>query len=339
MGTPSAVEDALTSNRADVRSRQRRVVRHGKNFGLHRNISEINVKLVYAALFAVIWVAFGTVMFAWLEAKDMQKYQKGSHDFDAMVTTIRDLAKKDKDLSALQQRHLTHAANFMAKNKPATVHWGPSGGFFFSVLSLTTIGYGRFLCPATMGGRLFVIPYTLIGIPIIAILYTVWAKRWLAAIKDMITRIQGEAAEKWQSTSIALGIFLTMLLGLGPAIFMAFEKKWAYYEAVYFIWCSVSTIGYGDFVPESTGGEWTGIALVPLGLGVCALLLASITQWFEDLILFMDYNEDSYETARQSLLRHHEEEDSDYASTLETSPVVGPSGSTTLKPAAAPDQV
>jgi len=195
------------------------------------------------------------------------------------------------------------------------------------VLSLTTIGYGRFLCPGTVAGRLFVIPYTLIGIPIIAILYTVWAKRWLAAIKDVIARFQGSDAEKWQSTTIALLIFLTMLLGIGPAIFMSFEKKWQYYEAVYFIWCSVSTIGYGDFVPETTGGEWTGIALVPLGLGVCALLLASITQWFEDLILFMDYNEDSYEDARASLLRSVEQsdcDDSDYGALSDKSPLVGP---------------
>jgi len=328
MGTPSLpAEDGLTSNRADVRSRQRRVVRDGHNWGIHKNLSEINVKLVYAAIFAVVWVAFGTGMFAYLEEKDMKKYQKGSHDFDAMVATIRGLAANNT-LPAVEQRQLIHAANFMQKNKPATVHWGPSGGFFFSVLSLTTIGYGRFLCPQTVGGRLFVIPYTLVGIPIIAILYTVWAKRWLAAIKQMIYKFQGEAAAKWQSTTIALGIFLTMLLGVGPAIFMSFEKKWYYYEAVYFIWCSVSTIGYGDFVPETTGGEWTGIALVPLGLGICALLLASITQWFEDLILYMDYNADSYEDARASLLRSEivsgtDEEDSDYGAVGE-SPMVKP---------------
>jgi len=325
MGTPTDVEDGLVSEgRAP---RQRRVVKNGRNMGLHRSFEEMNVKLIYAAVFAVLWVGFGTAMFAWLEEKDMTKYQKGSHDFDAMVASLRHLSANNTSLTEMQRKHLTHAANFMTKNKPATVHWGPSGGFFFSVLSLTTIGFGRFLCPGTVGGRLFVIPYTLIGIPLIAILYTVWAKRWLQSIKNLIYKIQGETAAKWQSTTVALLLFLIMLLGVGPGIFLAFEK-WEYYEAVYFIWCSVSTIGYGDFVPETTGGEWTGIMLVPLGLGICALLLASITQWFEDVILYLDYNEDSYNEARASLLRNQVPDsdsamDSDYGA-IESSPPFGP---------------
>jgi len=83
----------------------------------------------------------------------MQKYQKGAHDFDGMVSTLRNVSNSGvmplpgANLN-FTKRQLTHAANFMANNKPATIQWGPAGGFFFSILSMTTIGYGRFPLPS-----------------------------------------------------------------------------------------------------------------------------------------------------------------------------------------------
>lgn len=279
-----------------IRSSQCFDINQGRGMGCHRVLKNpITVKLLYVSLFCVIWILFGSCMFAWLEAKDMEKYQKGSHDFDAMLKTMRTLSgtkQKTVKLTDLQQRQLLHAANFMSKNKPAEISWGLAGGFFFSLLSMTTIGYGRFLVPQTMGGRLFVIPFTLIGIPTLAILYTVFAKWWLHATRRHI-RKWNQTRAKGIATAVAMGIFLTLLLGVGPLVFLCLEN-WSYYEAVYFIWCSISTIGYGDFVPETQAGQWVGVALMPLGLGTCALLLAAISQWFQDLITWFDHDEDSY---------------------------------------------
>lgn len=235
-------------------------IQYGKNLGCHNHFGELNVKLMYMTVFSLLWILFGALTFAALEEKDMQKYQKGSHDFESMVTTIRALSLNGTiPLANFTRRQLTHAANFMDANKPAAIQWGPTGGFFFSVLSMTTIGYGRFLTPKTMGCRLFVIPYTLVGIPLLAILYTAWAKKWMKWLKSGIRKIQGDKAARWQTTLIAFGIFLIMMLGVGPAIFISYED-WEYYEAVYFVWCSVSTIGYGDYVPETPEGQVIGIA-------------------------------------------------------------------------------
>lgn len=267
-------------------------INNGKGLGCHRVFKNpITVKLLYVSLFCVIWILFGSCMFAWLEAKDMVKYQKGSHDFDAMVKTMRKLSKSSTN--TLEQKQLLHAANFMSKNKPATISWGLAGGFFFSLLSMTTIGYGRFLVPQTMWGRLFVIPFTLIGIPTLAILYTVFAKWWLHATRRYIRKWKTTNA-KGIATAIAMSIFLSLLLVVGPIVFLCLEK-WSYYEAVYFVWCSISTIGYGDFVPETQAGQLVGVILMPLGLGTCALLLAAISQWFQDVITWFDHDEKSWE--------------------------------------------
>lgn len=194
---------------------------------------------------------------------------------------------------------MEHATNFMTRNKPAHVGMSIEGGFFFSVLSLTTIGYGRFLIPRTMWGRLFVIPYTLIGIPLLGIMYTVWAKVALGKIKMAVAWCQGSRARKWQTTMVAMFVLIITLLVITPLAFMAVED-WEYYEAVYFTWVTVSTIGYGDFVPETDRGEWLGIILVPLGLGIVSLVFGAITQWFEDTFVYFDYDETHFKKSLEA---------------------------------------
>lgn len=274
-------------------------LRQGHNIGCHKYCDALNVKLMYMTFGTLLWIVVGSFCFAALEHKDMQKYQKGAHDFDGMVSTLRNVSNSGvmplpgANLN-FTKRQLTHAANFMANNKPATIQWGPAGGFFFSILSMTTIGYGRFLYPQTTAGQLFVIPFTMVGIPLLAILYTAFARKSLKLVKKAVMKMNGtKSAARWQTTAISFGVFLVFLLGIGPAIFMATEN-WEYHESVYFVWVSVSTIGYGDFVPETTEGRTIGILMIPLGLGVCSLLLAAIVQWFEDVIVYMDYDMNSY---------------------------------------------
>merc|ERR1711871_1044851 len=112
----------------------------------------------------------------------------------------------------------------------------------------------------------------------------------LAKIKLWLQWLKGSRAHKWQTTLVAMVILMMCVLGVGPLLFMAVEE-WEYYEAVYFVWVTVSTIGYGDFVPETDRGEWLGIILVPLGLGIIALVFGAITQWFEDMFVYFDYDE------------------------------------------------
>merc|ERR1711959_604789 len=57
----------------------------GQDIGCHNHCGELNVKLTYMTIFCLTWLVLGSLAFAALEDKDMQKYQKGAHEFDAMV--------------------------------------------------------------------------------------------------------------------------------------------------------------------------------------------------------------------------------------------------------------
>lgn len=273
----------------------------GRNHQMHKNLGHPGAKLLYAFLFTGVWVIFGSFMFQYLEHEDMVKWQAGNHNFEDVLETMRNITDSQGPivLTENQRKRMEHATNFMTRNKPAHVGMSIEGGFFFSVLSLTTIGYGRFLIPRTMWGRLFVIPYTLIGIPLLGIMYTVWAKVALGKIKMAVAWCQGSRARKWQTTMVAMFVLIITLLVITPLAFMAVED-WEYYEAVYFTWVTVSTIGYGDFVPETDRGEWLGIILVPLGLGIVSLVFGAITQWFEDTFVYFDYDETHFKKSLEA---------------------------------------
>lgn len=75
---------------------------------------------------------------------------------------------------------------------------------------------------------------------------------------------------KWTSLATSLTAFLFLWLG-GAAVFTFSERhqKWSYFDALYFSYVTLLTIGYGDLYPESNAGKpffvvWTLIAVPAL---------------------------------------------------------------------------
>ncbi|KAI9373826.1 hypothetical protein BJX61DRAFT_532876 [Aspergillus egyptiacus] len=68
--------------------------------------------------------------------------------------------------------------------------------------------------------------------------------------------IQAQTARfrRWSSLLMSLLAF-TIVLTCGAAVFWALEKNWTYPDALYFGFCCLLTIGYGDFTPETNAGR------------------------------------------------------------------------------------
>jgi hypothetical protein len=59
-------------------------------------------------------------------------------------------------------------------------------------------------------------------------------------------------------------VVLVVYIVIGAIVF-CFEEGWGFSESFYFVFISMSTIGFGDFVPKvsKTGRPWSDFSAVP----------------------------------------------------------------------------
>lgn len=69
-------------------------------------------------------------------------------------------------------------------------------------------------------------------------------------------------------------------LVLVGTIFYWYFEDWTVVEALYFSVVTLTTIGYGDLAPTSSGSQIFTIVYILIGLGVFVALLTSVAQQF-----------------------------------------------------------
>ncbi|XP_072498099.1 potassium channel subfamily K member 17 [Notamacropus eugenii] len=147
-------------------------------------------------------------------------------------------------------------------NTTSMGRWELAGSFFFSVSTITTIGYGN-LSPQTMGARLFCIFFAFLGIPLNLVLLNrlgrimlSWVQRWAHRLGEAQ---QNKARAQWFVGSCAFlsGLLLFFLL---PPILFSYMEGWSYEEGFYYSFITLSTVGFGDYVigmnPERKYPVW-----------------------------------------------------------------------------------
>ncbi|XP_021498613.1 potassium channel subfamily K member 17 isoform X1 [Meriones unguiculatus] len=128
--------------------------------------------------------------------------------------------------------------------------WEFVGSFFFSVSTITTIGYGN-LSPQTMAARLFCIFFALVGIPFNLVVLNRLGHLMQCGVHRCAHRLgarwQDSAWAQWLTGSAALLSGLLFFLLLPPLLFSHMEG-WSYVESFYFAFITLSTVGFGDYV-------------------------------------------------------------------------------------------
>ncbi|KAE9531644.1 hypothetical protein AGLY_010850 [Aphis glycines] len=133
--------------------------------------------------------------------------------------------------------------------------WTYYNAFFFALTTLSTIGYGN-LHPTSGTGRILVLVYSLIGIPLNGIVLTqlgsFFESRILRAHYSYKTqRMMGP------QLSLILDIVTYLIPGIIVFIFIpsgiiSYFENWTFDESVYFTFVTLTTIGYGDYVAGQT---------------------------------------------------------------------------------------
>lgn len=130
--------------------------------------------------------------------------------------------------------------------------WRFIGSLYFCTVVITLIGYGH-STPRTIPGKCFCIIYTLIGIPIALIMFQSVGER----LNSLIAFVLGKLKRKLNLKNQDVGLFelitvefvLTVTItGVASYIFMR-NEGWSYFDAIYYCFITLTTIGFGDMVP------------------------------------------------------------------------------------------
>ncbi|MDD2723370.1 MAG: NAD-binding protein [Methylovulum sp.] len=103
-----------------------------------------------------------------------------------------------------------------------------------------------------------------------------------------------------------LMIFLGFIVLIGSTAIYLFEKPTAntqvnnLFDAAYFTIVTVSTVGYGDITPHSTGGRLVAMMLILSGLGVFSFLTSILVSGFNDKMRSMQENRTYTELKRHA---------------------------------------
>ncbi|XP_045642260.1 potassium channel subfamily K member 17 [Ursus americanus] len=135
-------------------------------------------------------------------------------------------------------------------NTTSMGRWEFMGSFFFSVSTVTTIGYGN-LNPRTMAARLFCIFFALVGIPLNLVVLNRLGHLMQRGMHRCARRLGGARQDptkaRWLAGAGALLLGLLLFLLLPPLLFCHMEG-WSYVESFYFAFITLSTVGFGDYV-------------------------------------------------------------------------------------------
>ncbi|XP_055466397.1 potassium channel subfamily K member 4 isoform X1 [Psammomys obesus] len=169
--------------------------------------------------------------------------------------------------------------------------WNLGSAFFFSGTIITTIGYGN-TALHTDAGRLFCIFYALVGIPLFGMLLAGVGDRLGSSLRRGIGHIEAIFL-KWHvppGVVRILSAVLFLLIGcllfvLAPTFVFSYMESWSKLEAIYFVIVTLTTVGFGDYVPGEATSQ-NSPAYQPLvwfwilfGLAYFASVLTTIGNW------------------------------------------------------------
>ena len=153
------------------------------------------------------------------------------------------------------------------------------------------------MTPKTDAGRIVLIFYALIGIPLNLWTLKVMGDAITALLTSLVTKFEKKVLRMVEEKRVKLKVVAAMaviniaVLLLGGVMYMVSEK-WTFIEGVYYCFIVYSTIGFGDLVPNeghhfSSSNEifmmFVRAMNLMIGLSLLSSLLSSIIQAADEL--------------------------------------------------------
>eukprot|EP00470_Lotharella_oceanica_P012974 CAMPEP_0170190688 /NCGR_PEP_ID=MMETSP0040_2-20121228/49884_1 /TAXON_ID=641309 /ORGANISM="Lotharella oceanica, Strain CCMP622" /LENGTH=295 /DNA_ID=CAMNT_0010438615 /DNA_START=131 /DNA_END=1018 /DNA_ORIENTATION=+ len=166
--------------------------------------------------------------------------------------------------------------------------WSYGESLYFTLVTLSTVGYGD-MSPQTEGGKVFLIFYTILGIPLMITInlslggYVISGA--IVAMHKLNTWRNWQLDKKkpvaTELTLLSMLLLLAFIMTIIFAALLGIQEEWSYFDSLYFTWTTLTTIGYGDLTIENNHYFTASISLIVLlaiSFAAASALVAMLTR-------------------------------------------------------------
>ncbi|XP_019713522.1 potassium channel subfamily K member 13 isoform X2 [Hippocampus comes] len=234
-------------------------------------INEDNARFLLLALFIVLYMLCGAAVFSALEQpKEREAKERWAQRFELFRQTYN-LSKKELN-GFLENYEEANAAGIRVDNiRP---RWDFTGAFYFVGTVVSTIGFGM-TTPATIGGKVFLMFYGLLGCAATILFFNLFLERVITVIAVVLKSChehrhnkgeagpqngrgiranlsgKGEDLAGWKPSVYCVMFILgaaAILVSCCASLMYSAVEGWGYLDSLYFCFVAFSTIGFGDMV-------------------------------------------------------------------------------------------
>lgn len=260
----------------------------------------------------LIYVCIGAAVFMALESTNETKSSREILSTVSAFLANHSSCLSSSELQTFIRQVLTAYDNgvFTTNETQSATQWDYSNSLFFAMTVTTTIGYGN-QSPVTSGGRIFVIIFALLGIPLTGVMLVGIGEKQ----KYVVKLVQSKNCTKYKRAEsfikhILLNALIVGLLTLIPAYIFHIVEGWTFEEAVYYSFITLLTIGFGDYVAGTKTDQNYRIIykiLVNLWIYIGLAWFTTIISYFtESYTKYAKKSEDKYKELRKKLELKHE---------------------------------
>ncbi|XP_049894290.1 potassium channel subfamily K member 15-like [Epinephelus moara] len=202
-----------------------------------------NIRTVSLILSIVFYLLIGAAVFDALESDSESSRKK------ALEQKLNELKNK----YGFNEDDYREIERVVVQSEPhrAGRQWKFAGSFYFALTVITTIGYGH-AAPRTDAGKVFCMFYALLGIPLTLVMFQSLGERINTFVRYLLCRTKQclglQETEVSMGNMVLVGLLSCMsTLCIGAAAFSHYEN-WTFFDAFYYCFVTLTTIGFGDFV-------------------------------------------------------------------------------------------
>ncbi|GFU58104.1 potassium channel subfamily K member 9 [Nephila pilipes] len=202
-----------------------------------------NVRTLSLIVCTFTYLLVGAAIFDALESDNEDRQKEALQYVENLLMTKYNISQEDYRIwTTIVIKSVPHKSG---------IQWKFAGAFYFATTVLTTIGYGH-STPATWGGKTFCMFYALAGIPLGLVMFQSIGERLNTFVAYLLKH--GKRCLKMRNTEVSetnliclVSILSTVVMTTGAAAFSKYER-WDYFDAFYYCFITLTTIGFGDYV-------------------------------------------------------------------------------------------